>query len=69
MDFIILGMALIMIGLSMLSLSTVNADVGGVILIGPIPIVFGTSTESAYSALFGALIIFLIFFALMRMRW
>ncbi|WP_048098208.1 TIGR00304 family membrane protein [Archaeoglobus sulfaticallidus] len=65
MDYIIFGFGLIMIGLAMLSLST-HANVGGIILIGPIPIVFGSSPESASLALILGLFFFVMMFALMR---
>jgi uncharacterized protein (TIGR00304 family) len=51
-----------MIGLSLHALSSVNPEFGGIILIGPFPILFGSSVELAFSAaLVGiALLFFLI---------
>ena len=58
------GIMLVFIGLTLLSLSSLsaqNVQVGGVVMIGPIPIVFGSSPAMASFALVMALV-FLIFF-------
>ncbi len=68
---VFVGITLIFIGLSLLSLSTIantnNIQVGGVVMIGPIPIVFGNNPMMAYSALVIALIFFLFTIFLFRM--
>jgi uncharacterized protein (TIGR00304 family) len=52
---------LVFIGITMLSISTLqNVQVGGVVMIGPIPIVFGTSPSMALFALI-VVLVFIVF--------
>ncbi len=56
------GVMLVFIGLTLLSISSMqNVQYGGVVLIGPIPIVFGSSPAFASFALILALV-FIVFF-------
>lgn len=70
---IMTGVMIILIGLSLIILDhTAESTVqyGGVILIGPIPIIFGSSTSAiAFASIF--LIIFVLFtlYTLTRWRW
>ena len=67
MELIFMGIALIMIGVALMAMSTANVEYGGVIIIGPFPIVFGSSPSMA---LFGiVLAVMLIIFTLILMRW
>lgn len=69
-----LGIAFILLGFSLVFLSMLagkgeGAEAGGIILIGPIPIVFGTSQRSAFIAIilgFIMLILFLFFILYFR---
>ncbi len=55
------GITLIFVGLTLLSISSMsNVQFGGVVMIGPIPIVFGTSPSIAAFALVIA-VVFLLF--------
>jgi uncharacterized membrane protein len=51
-SFLILGIALVFVGLAVLVVASVvlggSGSVGGVILIGPIPIVFGAGPDAAW---------------------
>jgi len=61
LDLIFAGFILLMVGLSLITLSSANVEYGGIILIGPIPIVFGSSAELAVSAaLIGIVILFFL---------
>ncbi len=58
------GITLVFVGLTLLSLSSIpaqNVQVGGVVMIGPIPLVFGSSPAMASFALVVALVFFLFF--------
>lgn len=66
----LIGWSLILIGviitfMSLLS-SRSSSDFGGVILIGPIPIVFGSTPDMALAAMILAMAIMLISIALWR---
>jgi len=58
---VFMGLMLVFIGITMLSISTLqNVQVGGVVMIGPIPIVFGTSPSMALFALI-VVLVFIVF--------
>ncbi len=69
-DIIKLGLALIIAGFALLFiasfLSAGNAGFAGLIMIGPIPIVFGTSPEITVIAMALGLVIMLLYFILRR---
>ncbi len=69
-DIIKLGFALIIAGFALLFigsfLSAGNAGFGGLIMIGPIPVVFGTSPEMAVIAMALGLVMMLLYFILRR---
>jgi uncharacterized protein (TIGR00304 family) len=61
------GIAIVMLGLTMLALSSAeNVQYGGVVVIGPIPIIFGSSPDIAVFMVFIALILILL---PLLMRW
>ncbi len=63
------GITLIFFGLVLYTLSKIPADkveYGGVVLIGPVPIVFGSSTVLMTSAIVIALLLFIL---AMARRW
>ena len=70
MNAIKLGILLILIGFAAvfigMLLSARKTDFGGLIMIGPIPIVFGTSPEITLVAMVIGLIMMLVFYALGR---
>jgi len=68
-DKVIMGFALMFMGIALLMLSTANANVqyGGVVIIGPIPIVFGSSVDMAVFGVF--LAVFILMAILLLMRW
>ncbi len=70
MKAIKLGLLLILVGFAAVfigaSLSARKADFGGLIMIGPIPIVFGTSPEITLVTMVIGLVMMLVFFALGR---
>ncbi len=66
-DLILAGFILLMIGLSMISLSSANTEFGGIILIGPIPIIFGNSADAAVSAAFIGIVLLFLLLGLSRM--
>ncbi len=70
MNAIKLGLLLILIGFAAVIIGTLlsaqKADFGGLIMIGPIPIVFGTSPEITLVAMVFGLVMMLVFYALGR---
>ena len=62
-----LGFILIFIGMVLLALSQENVEFGGVIMIGPIPIVIASSPPMAFVAL--VLLVFLLLAILVALRW
>jgi len=62
-----LGFILIFLGMVLLSLFQENVEFGGVILIGPIPIVIASSPPMAFVALL--LLVFLFLMILIALRW
>ncbi len=60
---IIIGFAIVVIGTL---ISAQKADFGGLILIGPIPIAFGTSPEITFAAMAIGLVMMLVSYALGR---
>ena len=70
MDYVFLGLALIFLGLSLLVLSTGNVQYGGVILIGPFPIIIGSSPGMAMLGIVFAflMLLFMLTFILMVRR-
>ncbi|MFH1323431.1 MAG: DUF131 domain-containing protein [Methanobacteriota archaeon] len=69
-DMIKLSIALILAGFALLLtgslLSAGKVDFGGLIMIGPIPIAFGTSPEITVIAMAIGLVIMIVFYALRR---
>ncbi|MCD6494254.1 MAG: DUF131 domain-containing protein [Archaeoglobaceae archaeon] len=63
---IMVGVVLIFLGISMLIISQSNVEYGGVVVIGPIPIVFSSSPEMAMFSIVIAAIFLLIAYAFMR---
>ena len=70
MNAIKLGLLLILIGFAAVFIGTLlsaqKTDFGGLIMIGPIPIVFGTSPEITLVAMVIGLVMMLVFYALRR---
>jgi uncharacterized protein (TIGR00304 family) len=70
MNIIKSGMVLILIGfvaiIAGMLLSARKVEFGGLIMIGPIPIAFGTSSEITVIAMVIGLIMMLVFYALVR---
>lgn len=62
-NLILAGFALVFIGMI---LSARNSGFGGLIMIGPVPIAFGTSSEITVIAMIIGLILMLAFFILWR---
>ncbi len=64
-DIIKLGIYLILIGFALVLIGTIlsaqNANVGGLVMIGPIPIAFGTSPGMTVIAMVIGLLLMLIF--------
>ena len=72
-NLIILGIALVFIGVLVVVVASVflgSGSVGGVILIGPFPIVFGSGQNASWLILVGVLlsIVSIIIFLLMNRR-
>jgi uncharacterized protein (TIGR00304 family) len=69
-DIIKLGLYLILAGIALLLigslLSARRVDFGGLIMIGPIPIAFGTSPEMTVIAMAIGLVLMLLFLLLRR---
>ncbi len=69
-DMIKLGLYLILAGIALLLigslLSAKRVDFGGLIMIGPIPIAFGTSPEMTVIAMAIGLVLMLLFLLLRR---
>ena len=66
-DLIFVGIALIFIGIALLGLNAGHVHYGGVIIIGPFPIVFGSSPDIVIFGIVLALI--LLTFMLILARW
>ncbi|MFW6194241.1 MAG: TIGR00304 family membrane protein [Halobacteriota archaeon] len=65
-DKIFTGFALLFLGLALMTISS-GGDYGGVLLIGPIPIVFGSSLQMAVTGIIiGAIMLFILYLFL---RW
>lgn len=75
-DFLRLGAIVIFIGFTILLLSVVltisqhpgNSQIGGVIMLGPIPIAFGSSPEITTNMLGLGLIVSILYLFLWRMK-
>lgn len=63
---IMLGIVLIFMGVSMLVISQSNVEYGGIVVIGPIPIVFGSSPDMAVFSIIIAAIFLVLAYAFMR---
>lgn len=66
-----IGLSLILMGIlittiSLLSMDLAESEFGGVLLIGPIPIVFGSTPGMAFAAMLLAIALMLISIALWR---
>jgi len=72
--FLVVGVALIFVGLVVVSASSVggSASTGGFVLIGPIPIAFGSGTNgsllSVLAVVLGIVMLALLFFAFFMTR-
>jgi|Deesub1362B_J571_1020462.scaffolds.fasta_scaffold00357_17 uncharacterized protein (TIGR00304 family) len=64
-DKIFIGFALLFMGIAMLTVSA-SVEYGGVILIGPIPIVFGSSPEMAIAGIAVTAVMLLIIYSAFR---
>ncbi len=68
---VFMGITLIFMGLALLMISSAmhsaNVQYGGVVIIGPFPIVFGSSLDMAVFGIF--LAVFMILMMLMFLRW
>jgi uncharacterized membrane protein len=72
--FLLLGITLVFVGIAVLLVASVifggSGSVGGIILIGPIPIVFGAGTDSTWLIVISIILTIagLILFLLMNKR-
>ncbi len=66
-DLVFMGIALVFIGFALLMLSASHVSYGGVIIVGPIPIVFGSSLDMIVIGIVLALI--LMIFTVVLTRW
>ena len=70
MNLIKLGVSLMLMGFAAVFIGTLlsarNADFAGLVMIGPIPIAFGTSPEITLVAMVMGLVIMLVFYTLGR---
>ncbi len=69
---LIIALLLILIGFILLSLSEVGGREvrgGGVLIIGPLPIIFGTDQRVAKGLIILALILTIVTFAIFMMGW
>lgn len=67
---ILVGMFVIVIGLLILALSRhTKVEGGGVVLIGPFPVIFGTSERIIYIVLAITLVIMFLYFFLILSSW
>jgi uncharacterized protein (TIGR00304 family) len=66
-DLMFMGIILVFIGFALLMLSASHVSYGGVIIVGPIPIVFGSSLDMIVIGIVLALI--LMIFTIVLMRW
>lgn len=59
LGFLLLGMILIFVGITVLAVASLmlggSGSVGGVILIGPIPIIFGSGPDAAWLIMLGVI--------------
>lgn len=69
-DIIKLGISLILIGFALVFLGSVfsagNTGFGGLIMVGPVPIAFGTSPGMTIAAMVIGLLLMLVYFMLWR---
>lgn len=66
-DKVFIGLAIIFLGFALLALSYLpNAEVGGVIVIGPFPIVLASSPEMALFGIVIAAVMLLLVYSFMR---
>ncbi|RLI74700.1 TIGR00304 family protein [Archaeoglobales archaeon] len=63
---IMIGIVLIFMGMSMLLISQSNVEYGGIVIIGPIPIVFGSSPDMAIFSIVIAAILLILAYTFMR---
>ncbi len=74
LGFLLLGIALVFIGITVLVVVTLifggSGSVGGIILIGPIPIVFGTGADAVWLIVIGivATVLSVVLFLVMNRR-
>ena len=74
LSFLLLGITLVFVGIAVLVVASVvlggSGNVGGVILIGPIPIIFGTGPEATWLIIVSIIItvVSIILFLLMNRR-
>ncbi|AEA46372.1 TIGR00304 family membrane protein [Archaeoglobus veneficus] len=67
-DKIFMGLVIMSLGFAMLALSSLSehAEVGGVVIIGPIPIVIGSSPEMAFLGIVMAVVMLLLAYSFTR---
>ena len=61
-----LGVVLVFLGISMLIISQSNVEYGGILVIGLIPIVFGSSPDMAVLSILIAAIFLIVTYSFMR---
>jgi len=70
MNLIKFGTVLVIIGFAAVFIGTIfstgKANIGGLIMIGPIPIAFGTSPELTITAMILGILLMLLFFVIGR---
>ncbi len=64
-DKVFVGFALLFLGLALFTISS-GGDVGGVLLIGPIPIIFGSSPQMAVTGIIIGAVMLFIFYLFLR---
>lgn len=64
-DKIFIGLAFLFLGLALLTISS-GGDYGGVLLIGPIPIVFGSSPQMAVKGIIIGVVMLFVLYLFLR---
>ncbi len=71
MNLVEFGVLLVFIGVILVTIGAItsgNAEFGGVVMIGPIPVVFGNSRNAMVGALVLVLVMILLFFILSQIQ-
>jgi uncharacterized protein (TIGR00304 family) len=66
---ILIGMLLIIVGFLYTALRASSGEVGGVVVIGPIPIIFGTSERAVKIAVLAAIVLMVLAIVLMLLPY